>query len=70
MKICNIIGDRPQFIKQASISRVMKNRSDIYEIIIHTGQHYDKNMSELFFEKLEIPIPDYNLEIGSGLHGF
>ncbi len=69
MKICNIIGARPQFIKQATISRVLRNRNDISEIIIHTGQHYDKNMSELFFEELEIPKPDYNLEIGSGLHG-
>ncbi len=69
MKICNIIGTRPQFIKQATISRVIKNSNDIQEIIIHTGQHYDDNMSELFFEELEIPKPDYNLEIGSGLHG-
>ncbi|MHA1584630.1 MAG: non-hydrolyzing UDP-N-acetylglucosamine 2-epimerase, partial [Promethearchaeota archaeon] len=69
MKICNIVGARPQFIKQATISRVVKNRNDISEIIIHTGQHYDKNMSDLFFDELEIPKPDYNLGIGSGLHG-
>jgi len=69
MKICNIIGARPQFIKQATISRVVKNRGDIEEIIIHTGQHYDTNMSEQFFTELEIPQPDYNLGIGSGRHG-
>ncbi|MFW5804279.1 MAG: non-hydrolyzing UDP-N-acetylglucosamine 2-epimerase [bacterium] len=67
--MCNIIGARPQFIKQATISRVVKNRDDIEEIIIHTGQHYDKNMSEQFFRELEIPEPEYNLGIGSGPHG-
>ena len=69
MKICNVIGARPQFIKQATISRVVKNRDDIEEIIIHTGQHYDINMSEQFFQELDIPEPDYNLGIGSGQHG-
>ena len=69
MKICNIIDARPQFIKQATISRVLRSREDISEIIIHTGQHYDKNMSELFFQELDIPKPDYNLNIKSGLHG-
>ncbi|WP_133129590.1 non-hydrolyzing UDP-N-acetylglucosamine 2-epimerase [Legionella yabuuchiae] len=69
MKLCTIVGARPQFIKAATVSRIVKSTSDIKEIIIHTGQHYDANMSEQFFEELDIPKPSYNLNIGSGLHG-
>lgn len=67
MKIITIIGARPQFIKAASFSRACKGKLE--EIIIHTGQHYDKNMSDIFFDELEIPKPKYNLEVGSGNHG-
>lgn len=70
MKICSIIGARPQFIKHATVSRIIKKRDDLDEIIIHTGQHYDKNMSEQFFSELDIPQPNFNLGIGSGLHGY
>jgi UDP-GlcNAc3NAcA epimerase len=71
MKIITIIGARPQIIKAAALSRAIKNNySDrITEIIVHTGQHYDENMSQVFFDELAIPHPDYNLNTGSGSHG-
>jgi len=70
-KIIAVIGARPQIIKAAAISRAIKNNfSDkILEVIVHTGQHYDENMSQIFFEELEIPFPNYNLNVGSGSHG-
>jgi UDP-GlcNAc3NAcA epimerase len=70
MKITTIIGARPQFIKAAVVSRALrKHRPDVQEVIIHTGQHFDANMSYVFFEELDIPEPDYNLGIGGGTHG-
>jgi UDP-GlcNAc3NAcA epimerase len=70
-KIIAVIGARPQIIKAAAISRAIKNNfSDkILEVIVHTGQHYDENMSQIFFKELEIPFPNYNLNVGSGSHG-
>lgn len=68
MKIMTVIGARPQFIKAAAVSRKLREKDE--EILVHTGQHYDKNMSEVFFSELEIPQPDYNLSIGSGGHGY
>lgn len=71
IKIITIIGARPQIIKAAALSRAIKNyfSEQLIEIIVHTGQHYDENMSKVFFEELQIPLPNYNLNVGSGKHG-
>ena len=69
MKVVTVIGARPQFIKAAVISRAIKNSKYIKEVIVHTGQHFDNNMSKIFFEEMEIPKPDYNLNINGLGHG-
>ncbi len=71
MKIVTVIGARPQIIKAAALSRAIKNNfpDKLKEKIIHTGQHYDENMSKIFFDELGIPKPDYNLNVGSASHG-
>jgi UDP-GlcNAc3NAcA epimerase len=69
MKIITIIGARPQFIKAAVVSHAFKKNNNIEEKILHTGQHFDKNMSDVFFSELEIPKPTYNLGIGGKHHG-
>jgi len=71
LKIVTIIGARPQIIKAAALSRAIKNNffDRIEEVIVHTGQHYDQNMSQVFIEELGIPEPKYNLNIGSSSHG-
>lgn len=77
MKLVTVIGARPQFIKAATISRAIKeynqlltaDQEQIVEVLVHTGQHYDENMSDVFFEELDIPHPNYHLGIGSASHG-
>lgn len=70
-KIITIVGARPQIIKSSAISRAVRGafKGQIDEIIVHTGQHYDENMSKVFFDEMEIPQPNYNLNVGSGSHG-
>ncbi len=67
MKIITVIGARPQFIKAAAVSNKLREKHE--EILVHTGQHYDENMSKIFFDELNIPYPNYNLSVGSGGHG-
>lgn len=69
LKIITIVGARPQFIKAASISRVFACKEGLNEILVHTGQHYDENMSAIFFRELDIAEPAYNLALGGGSHG-
>src|SRR5882762_8171939 len=69
MKVLSIVGARPQFIKVAVICAVVEQAGGIEHRIIHTGQHYDAEMSDVFFEDLQIRPPDYDLGVGSGAHG-
>ena len=71
MKLVTVIGARPQIIKAAALSRAIRNHfaDRIEETIVHTGQHYDENMSQVFFDELQIPRPDHNLHVGSATHG-
>lgn len=70
MKIVTIIGARPQFIKAVVISLNLRKTAGVQEVVVHTGQHYDDNMSRVFFNELKIPKPKYNLGVGSGSHGW
>lgn len=68
-RIITVVGARPQFIKAAALSRALKNYSEVEEIIVHTGQHFNKNMSDIFFDELDILKPKYFLDIHGGGHG-
>lgn len=68
MKIVSVVGARPQFIKASAVTRSLRT-SEAKEVMVHTGQHYDPGLSDVFFEELEIPPPAFNLEVGSGPHG-
>ncbi len=67
MKVASVVGTHPVFVQAALVSRALRPRHR--EILIHIGQHYDYEMSAQFFQELDLPVPDYNLELGSGLHG-
>ena len=69
MTVLTVVGARPQFVKAAVVSRMIKDSTDIQELLIHTGQHYDQGMSDIFFQELNIPAPTVNLGIGSAGHG-
>jgi UDP-GlcNAc3NAcA epimerase len=71
LKILNIVGARPQIIKASAISRAIAGEfsGEVEEIVVHTGQHYDRELSDVFFDELEIRRPDHNLQVGSGRHG-
>ncbi|MFZ5919274.1 MAG: non-hydrolyzing UDP-N-acetylglucosamine 2-epimerase [Chloroflexota bacterium] len=69
MKLLTVVGARPQFIKASVVSRALRAQHTTVEILVHTGQHYDPNLSGIFFEELDIPPPDYQLGIGSETHG-
>lgn len=69
LRVITVVGARPQFIKAAMVSRVLRQCTGMCHVTVHTGQHYDKNMSDVFFEELDIPKPDYNLGIGSATQG-
>jgi UDP-N-acetylglucosamine 2-epimerase (non-hydrolysing) len=68
MFVLNVVGARPNFMKLASVYRAIDRYPQVQQIIVHTGQHYDINMSNIFFKQLELPEPDINLESGSGSH--
>src|SRR5438128_6801419 len=68
MKILNVVGARPNFMKIAPIVEEMKKAPDLEGILVHTGQHYDEGMSDVFFRDLGIPVPDVHLGVGSGTH--
>lgn len=69
MKILTVVGARPQFVKAAAVSREIRSHTAIEEVLLHTGQHYDEQMSEVFFREMEIPKPILNLAVHSSLHG-
>jgi len=68
MHLLHVVGARPNFMKAAPVLRAAGNRSRVEQTLVHTGQHYDANMSEVFFSQLEIPSPDFNLGVGSSSH--
>lgn len=68
VRVMTVVGARPQFIKAAVVSRALRERGGIEEVMVHTGQHFDANMSTTFFDELSIPEPQYNLGVGGGTH--
>ena len=68
MHILHVVGARPNFMKAAPVMRALRKWPDVRQTLVHTGQHYDKNLSDIFFSQLSLPEPDVNLEVGSGSH--
>jgi UDP-N-acetylglucosamine 2-epimerase (non-hydrolysing) len=68
MHILHVVGARPNFMKAAPVLHALQDRTGVRQTLVHTGQHYDKNLSDVFFSQLEIPAPDFNLGVGSGTH--
>jgi UDP-N-acetylglucosamine 2-epimerase (non-hydrolysing) len=68
IRICHVVGARPNYMKAAPVYRALAGNPQVEQIIVHTGQHYNFNMSDVFFQQLEMPAPDFNLEVGSGTH--
>jgi UDP-GlcNAc3NAcA epimerase len=68
-EVLTIVGARPQFIKAAAVSRALKKEPSMSEVLLHTGQHFDSNMSDIFFDELSLPEPQYHLGVGGGTHG-
>ena len=68
IKILHVVGARPNFMKAAPVWNSLKDSTDFMQILVHTGQHYDSKMSDIFFGELNLPEPDYNLNIGSDTH--
>ena len=68
MKIVSLVGARPQFVKEAMLGKAVRESQAWQHVLVHSGQHYDINMSDIFFQELGIPQPDYHLGIGSGSH--
>src|SRR6202522_4678186 len=68
LKVLHIVGARPNFMKVAPVMNALRTREHVVQTLVHTGQHYDANMSDVFFEQLGIPAPDVNLAVGSGTH--
>src|SRR5215470_5339695 len=66
--ICHVVGARPNFMKAAPVMRALAAHDSVRQILVHTGQHFDVNMSEVFFQQLGMPSPDFNLQVGSGSH--
>ena len=69
LKILHVVGARPNFVKAAAVFRALSQNSVVDQAILHTGQHYDVNMSDVFFDELDLPRPKVNLEVGSASHG-
>jgi UDP-GlcNAc3NAcA epimerase len=69
LKILSVVGARPQFVKAAVVARALAGRPNVAHRLLHTGQHYDEDMSQVFFDELGLPAPDFHLGVGSGLHG-